>query len=79
MFWEHAPEDVTSKPTRLCCANVEREWKRRRHKVEKASRRSWTKNDNSTRTRHLREYTLREFWEIFVDDGPFGADFFSGA
>ena len=22
----------------------------------------------------LREYTLKEFWEIFVDDRPFGAD-----
>ena len=22
----------------------------------------------------MREYTLKEFWEIFVDDRPFGAD-----
>ena len=22
----------------------------------------------------LREYTLKEFWEIFVDDRPFGAE-----
>ena len=42
--------------------------------MEKASRRSWTENENSTRTMHLREYTPREFREIFVDDGPFGAD-----
>ena len=46
--------------------------------MENASRRSWTENENNTRTMHLREYTLREFWEIFVDDGPFGADAFFG-
>ena len=76
MFWELAPEDVIGELTDLSCANAEREWKRRKHKMEKASRWSWTEHENSTRTMHLREYTLREFWEIFVDDGPFGADAF---
>ena len=42
--------------------------------MAKASRWSWTENENSPRTMQLREYTLREFWEIFVDDRPFGAD-----
>ena len=32
------------------------------------------KNENNTRTMHLRECTLSEFWEIFVDDRPFGAE-----
>ena len=39
--------------------------------MEKASRRSWTEVENSLRTMQLREYTLKEFWEIFVDDRPF--------
>ena len=73
MFWELAPEDVNGKPTDLSCANVEREWKRRKHKTEKASRSSWTENENSPRAMQLREYTLREFWEVFVDDRQFGA------
>ena len=76
MFWELAPEDVSGKLTDQSCANVEREWKRRKHKMGKASRKSWTENENSTRTLHLREYTLREFWEVFVDGRPFGAGAF---
>ena len=36
MFWELAPEDVIGKCAELRCANVEREWKRRKHKMEKA-------------------------------------------
>ena len=61
MSWELAPKDTIRKPAELRCANVEREWKRRKHKMEKASRRSWTENENSTRTMNLREYALREF------------------
>ena len=41
---------------------------------KKASRRSWTEKEHSTRTMQLREYTLKELWEIFVDDRRFGAD-----
>ena len=66
-----APQDVIGKLAELRCANVESEWRRRKHKMEKASR-SWTGVEN--RTMQLREYALREFWEIFVDDRPFGAD-----
>ena len=36
--------------------------------MEKASRRSFQE------TKELREYALREFWEIFVDDGPLFSD-----
>ena len=39
--------------------------------MEKASRRSWTELDNSPRAVQLREYLLKEVWEIFVDDRPF--------
>ena len=74
MFWELAPEDVIGKPTDLSCANVECEGKRRKRKMEKASRRSWTENENSPKAMQLRD-TLREFWKIFMD-GPFGADAF---
>ena len=74
MFWELAPEDVIGKPAELQCAEIEREWKRRKHKMEKASRGPWTENEGSPRALQLREYTLRECWEIFVDDRPIGAD-----
>ena len=74
MFRELVPEDVIGKPFELSCANVGRWWRRRKHKMEKASRRSWTDYVNSPRTKELREYALREFWEIFVDDGPFFCD-----
>ena len=42
--------------------------------MEKASRRSGTANEITPRAAQLREYTLKEFLEIFVDDRPFGAD-----
>ena len=74
MFWELATEDVIGKPAELECVKMERDWERRKHKMEKASRGPWTENENSPGTMQLREYTLREFWKIFVDDRPFGAD-----
>ena len=39
--------------------------------MEKASRRPWTEFE---RTVQLREYALREFWEIFVGDRPFSCN-----
>ena len=42
--------------------------------MEKASRRTWAENEESPRAMQLREYTLKDFLEIFVDDRPFGAD-----
>ena len=57
MFWELAPEDVIGEPAELQCVKIEREWKRRKRRMEKASRRSWTENENSTRTMQLRENT----------------------
>ena len=74
LFWELAPEDVIAKLAQLSCARIKHFWKRRKDKIEEASSRSWTENKKSPRTMQLREYTLREFWEIFVDDRPFGAD-----
>ena len=73
MFCELAPEDVIGKPADLSCAKVEREWNRRNTRW-KRPRGGLGHNENSTRMMLLREYTLREFWEIFVDDRPFGAD-----
>ena len=49
MFWELAPEDVIGKPADPSRANVEREWKRRKNKMEKASSGSWPKNENTSR------------------------------
>ena len=41
-------------------------WKRRKQKMDKASRRSWIEYEHSLRAMQLREYTLKEF--------SFGAD-----
>ena len=43
-------------------------------KLDKASREPWTEYEHNPRAMQLRERTLKEFWEIFVDDRPFGAD-----
>ena len=64
MFWELVRGDVIGKPVELQCPKI----------VEKASRRAWTEYEHSPRAMQMREYTLKEFWEIFVDDRPFGAD-----
>ena len=42
--------------------------------MEKASRRPWIQDEHSPRAMQLKEYTLKEFREIFVDDRPFGTD-----
>ena len=76
MLWELAPEDVIGKTGVLNCAKIEREWKSRKNNMEKASRRSWTANEISPRAMQLREHTVKEFLEIFVDDRHFGADAF---
>ena len=74
MFWELAKGDVIGKPAVLQSPKIEREWKRRKHKMEKGLKRAWAENEYFPRAMQLREYTLKEFWEIFVDDRPFGAD-----
>ena len=74
MFWELAPGDVIGKPVNTHCAKVMNAWKRRKYKMEKASRRNWIQYEHSPRAMQLREYTLKEFWEIFVDYRPFGTD-----
>ena len=71
--WERDLEDVIGKLAELQCAEIEREWKHRKHKMEKVSRWPWTATGSSQTAVQLREYTLREFWDIFVDDRPFGA------
>ena len=42
--------------------------------MEKASKGPWTKFEHNSRAMQLREFALKEFWEIFVDNRPFGAD-----
>ena len=73
MFCELAPGDVIGKPVKSQCPEVMNAWKRRKHKMEKASRDPWSKYEHNPRAM-LREHTLKEFWEIFVDDRPFGAE-----
>ena len=50
MFWELVPEDVVETLAELSGADFEREWRRRKHKMEKASRRRWTEVENSPKT-----------------------------
>ena len=42
--------------------------------MEKASSGPWPEYEHNPRAMQLREYTLKEFWEMFVDDRPFGTD-----
>ena len=42
MLWELAPGDVIGKPVELQSLKIVNAWKRRKHKLEKASRRAWT-------------------------------------
>ena len=59
MFWELAPENAIGELADLSCAKVEREWKRRKHKMEKASKEPWNEDENTPRAAQLREYTER--------------------
>ena len=42
--------------------------------MDKVSREPWIEYEHNPRAMKLREHTLNEFWEIFVDDRPLGAD-----
>ena len=68
MFRKLVPEDVTGKPAEFDSADIGREWRGKKDKMERATRGRWTEFECSLRTLQLREYALREFWEIFVDD-----------
>ena len=47
MFWELASEDVIKKPAELQGVKIEREWKRRKHKMEKP----WTEMTTAQKRR----------------------------
>ena len=68
MFWELAPGEVFVKDVDLRCPETERI----KLKMEKASRWTWETQECNLRTNQLRESTLKEFWDIFVDDSPYG-------
>ena len=74
MLGELAPEDVIGKPVKSQGPKVMNALKRRKHKMDKASREPWIEHEQSPRAMQLRRCTLKEFWEIFVDDRPFEAD-----
>ena len=61
-------------PVKSQCPKSYERMKRRKHEMEKASRGPWIEYEHNPRAMQLREYTLKEFWEIFVDDRPFGAE-----
>ena len=74
MFWELAPWNVIGKPVNTQCPKVMKAWRRKKYKMEKASRRPWIQHEHSPRALQLRKFSLKELWEIFVDDRPFEAD-----
>ena len=74
MFWELVPEDVIEISAEPNSTDFVREWRGRKNKLERASRKLWTEFEYSPRMVQLREYALMEFWEIFVDDRPFCRD-----
>ena len=60
MFWELVPADVIETPAELKSADFGREWRRRKHKMEKTSRRPWTEFEDNPRTVQLRESVCTE-------------------
>ena len=67
MFWELAQERFLK---RMSIYNVPKLDVR-----GSAGNSRWRRlRDYNPRTNHLREYTLKDFWEVCVDDSPFGAD-----
>ena len=74
MFWELVPEDVMEILAELNSADLGREWRSRKAKMERASGRPWTGFKCSQRTIQKRGYARREFWDFFVDDRPFCRD-----
>ena len=74
MFWELAQGNVIGKPVNTHCPKVTNVWKQRKYKMEQALRRALDSSVHSPRAMQLRECTLKEFGEIFVDDRPFGTD-----
>ena len=72
MFWDLAPGPVIGKPVKSQCPKVLNA--RTKKKMEKASREPWIEFEHNPRAMQLREYTLKEFGEVFVNERPFGAD-----
>ena len=70
MFWKPVPEDVIGKFAEFTSADFVFMWKVKKDKMEVATEGTWTEREWSPRTLQLREYLLREFWAIFVDDRP---------
>ena len=68
MFCELVPEAVIGKLAELHSADFGREWRSKKNKMEKASGTPWASFEYSPRTVQFREYALKKFWEIFVDD-----------
>ena len=74
MFWKLVPEDVIGKPAEFINTGRGFIWRDKKDKMEVATGRTWTDREGDPRTLQLREYLLREFWAIFVDDRPLHSD-----
>ena len=77
MFWELVPEDAIEISALPNSTDFVREWRGRKNKLERTSRKPWTEFEYSPRMVQLREHALREFWEMFVDDRQFCRDAWS--
>ena len=62
------------KPVKSPCPKLMNAWKRRKHKMERASRGPWIEYEHSPRARQLREYTLKNVWESSWMTDPFEAE-----
>ena len=74
MFWDFVPENVIGTLAELNSADFVREWRGKKDNMERATGGPWTEFECSPRTLQSREYALRGFWAIFVDERPFCRD-----
>ena len=74
MFCKLVPEDVIGKLAEFTNADCGFIWRVKKDKMEVATGGTWTERERGPRTLQLREYVLREFWAIFVDDRPLYSD-----
>ena len=78
MFWKLVLEDVIETLAEFTNADFGLMWRVKKDKMEVAKGVTWTESACGPRTLQLREYLLREFGTIFVDDRPFHSDSLHG-
>ena len=72
MFLKLVPENDIGMPAEFTNADFGFVWRVTKDKIEVAMGGTWTKFEWRSKAVALeREYVLREFWALFVDDRPF--------